>query len=244
MGYIYLITNKETKKQYVGQTICKDVEKRWRQHRKCDGNTIGRYLLAAYNKYGIENFTFRIICICFDKDCNKFEEEYINKFNTLVPNGYNLRAGGMNSKQHPESIQKIIDKLKGRRLTPITNEIRNKISESLKLEKNPNYGKKLNDEKRKILSDKKKEYWHINKDKKVHINSLTNLHTNSILNMKKVGQYDMDNNLIKLFESITEASIITNTCHSTISKICNKTGKNKTAGGFIWKFLPDQLLTS
>ena len=84
MGYIYLVTNMKTRKQYVGQTICKDVERRWRQHKKCDGKTIGRYLSAAYNKYGIENFKFQIICICFDEDCNNFEQEYINKYNKTV----------------------------------------------------------------------------------------------------------------------------------------------------------------
>ena len=63
MGYIYLITNTDTKKQYVGQTICKNVESRWKQHRNCDPNSIGRYLLAAYKKYGIDKFTFKIVPI-------------------------------------------------------------------------------------------------------------------------------------------------------------------------------------
>ena len=32
MGYIYLVTNKIDGKKYVGQTIRKDINKRWREH--------------------------------------------------------------------------------------------------------------------------------------------------------------------------------------------------------------------
>ena len=52
------------------------------------------YLKRAFEKYGIENFKFRIICICFDDDLNKYEIEYIKKYDTIVPNGYNLSEGG------------------------------------------------------------------------------------------------------------------------------------------------------
>ena len=79
MGYIYLITNKINGQQYVGQTIREDIETRWKQHRETHKNAIGRYLYSAYKKYGIENFKFQIICVCFDEDCNKIEKEYIKK---------------------------------------------------------------------------------------------------------------------------------------------------------------------
>jgi len=243
MGYIYLITNTVAKKQYVGQTLCSDVETRWKQHKSPKCNTVGRYLSSAYKKHGIDNFKFQIICVCFDEDCNIYEEEYIKKFNTLVPNGYNLREGGKNSRQHPETIQKISDKLKGRRLTEITDEIRKKLSESGKGEKNSNYGKKISEEGRKILSDKRKEYWKHNKGK-VNKKSIENLRIGSNLNKKKVGKYDANDTLIEVFNSISEAANKTNTCFSNISNVCNKKGRNKTAGGFIWKFISDQILTS
>ena len=35
MGYIYSITNKINNKKYIGQTINKDVEYRWKQHKGC-----------------------------------------------------------------------------------------------------------------------------------------------------------------------------------------------------------------
>ena len=128
MGYIYLITNKETKKQSVGQTICKDVEKRWRQHRWPSNRNLGTYLSNAFKKYGIENFKFEIICICFDEDCNRFEQDYIKKFNTVSPNGYNIESGGSNHICHPDT--------------------KKKLSEINKGKNNPQYGKKWSKEKK------------------------------------------------------------------------------------------------
>ena len=106
MGYIYLITNIETKKQYVGQTVCKDVERRWAQHKWPSNRNLGTYLSNAFKKYGIDNFKFQIICICFDEDCNRFEQEYIIKFSTLSPNGYNIESGGNNHVCHEDTKKK------------------------------------------------------------------------------------------------------------------------------------------
>jgi hypothetical protein len=47
-------------------------------------------------------------------------------------------------------------------------------------------------------------------------------------------QYDKDMNFIAEYESTKLAGIITNTDRGDISKVCNN--KQKTAGGFIWKF--------
>lgn len=110
MGYIYKITNILTKKCYIGQTI-NDLENRWRDHKKSSSNCI--YLKRAFNKYGLENFKFELIIICFDEDLNKYEIEYIDKFNSIVPNGYNLKGGGKNGgKHHQETKDKIRNSLK------------------------------------------------------------------------------------------------------------------------------------
>lgn len=57
--------------------------------------------------------------------------------------------------------------------------------------------------------------------------------TNS--SVKRVGQFDLNNNLIQEFCSIREAARILNLDSSTISKVCQ--GKNKTHGGFIFKYI-------
>ena len=78
MGYIYKITNKITKKCYIGQTIM-DLDDRWRQH--CNRNSNCRYLKASIKKYGVDSFEFKLICICFDND--------------IIPAGDSLRNHGV-----------------------------------------------------------------------------------------------------------------------------------------------------
>ena len=51
----------------------------------------------------------------------------------------------------------------------------------------------------------------------------------------KVLQYDLLNNYINTYQSISEAGKLNNIDYRTISKNIN--GKLKTAGGFIWKKL-------
>lgn len=96
-GYIYLITNRSNKKQYVGQTV-RDPIKRWIAHKKSKGKT-----LASAD---IQNFSFEVIWIAFDQEAlNDAEIRLIIEFDTLSPQGYNLRAGG-NSGGHFSAIVK------------------------------------------------------------------------------------------------------------------------------------------
>lgn len=105
MGYIYKITNTINNMEYVGQT--KDtVEKRFVNHTKKSSNC--RYLKSAINKYGKENFKIQIICICFDEDLDKYEMEYIEKFKSLIPSGYNLKYGGQFQSRHSEETKQKI----------------------------------------------------------------------------------------------------------------------------------------
>ena len=52
---------------------------------------------------------------------------------------------------------------------------------------------------------------------------------------KKVAKYDKNNNLIEIYESISEASRKNNINITSISYSAN--GKRKTGGGFIWHFV-------
>jgi group I intron endonuclease len=142
MGYIYRITNKITKQNYIGQTI-QDLNERWKQHKSAKSNC--RYLKSAFKKYGLENFDFKLICIGFDSDLNNLEIYYINKYNSIVPNGYNLRLGGNSGGKHneetkikiSETLKKTLKnpnivRIKNQLGKPHTEEIKNKISNSLK----------------------------------------------------------------------------------------------------------------
>ena len=233
MGYIYLVTNKVNNKQYIGQSICKDIKTRWKQHRVKDTKSIGNYLLSAYNKYGIDNFTYKIVCICFDEDCNKFEEEYIKKFNTLAPNGYNLQSGGKRIyvkkdklKLSEEQLQKMRDRMLGIKLSDktkkkiadasrgkiITQNTRDKISKSMTGKKRGPMSKETKEKCLKFLICSEK-------------------------NKKKVGKYDINNILIESYSSITEASIKNNIQRMTLSNICNNKTAYNSVHNYIFKFI-------
>jgi len=244
MGYIYLITNKINNKQYIGQTICCDINKRWNDYHNLAQKQIGVRFYNALNKYKPENFKFEIICICFDKDCNKYEEYYIKTMNTLVPNGYNLRLGGKNGKQHPESIEK-------RR---IANTGKKRAEEHIcRGEKNSNFGKILSDQQKQKISDsytkerkklqsivmkERHKNGYLNMDLKLFERNIEGLKKGSEKLRKKVNCYNLKNELINTYESLSEASRKTGAMHQAISKCCSGKYKSyQTANGFIWKYV-------
>lgn len=236
MGYIYLIINKINNKKYIGQTICEDINTRWKQYKKLYKQSIGRSLYNALVKYDLNNFKFQIVCICFDEDCNKLEKEYIKKFNTLSPNGYNLMEGGDNSKHHPDTIELIRASLKGRITCPKTPEINLKKSISMRGDKNHNFGKKMSEEQKNKIRDKLKNNRKNYIVTKKQLEGLAKGRINNP-NKKRIGKFNNEEKLLEEFNSISDASKLTNISRQTISKVCNNIIPYKTAGGFIWKFI-------
>jgi group I intron endonuclease len=113
MGYIYRIRNLISGKWYIGCTKEDDVNTRWKGHKQTLNRNAGCPALKdAFKKYGVENFKFEVIIICFDDDMYEYEKQYIKKYNTQVPNGYNIGPGGIGGsfigKKHTkETIDKI-----------------------------------------------------------------------------------------------------------------------------------------
>lgn len=85
MGHIYKITNQITNKSYIGYSD--KVEFRWNDHKNGRGSAL---VYQAIKKYGISNITFEILVEAAETE----ENFYIQKYNTMVPNGYNLTSGG------------------------------------------------------------------------------------------------------------------------------------------------------
>lgn len=111
-GEIYCITNKQTGKCYIGQTL---------SHRKNRGKymefgTLGRfkdhvseatcntkknqcwYLNSSIRKYGKEEFEVKCIETCDRDKLDERERFYVKEYNSLYPNGYNLTIGGKTTK--------------------------------------------------------------------------------------------------------------------------------------------------
>lgn len=99
-GVIYKITNLKNNKIYIGQTIKKNPYQRINQHFLGTGN---RLLFKSFLKNNKDKKLYKVEIIACSKnseDLNYCEQFFINYFNCLVPNGYNLDSGG---KQHTKS---------------------------------------------------------------------------------------------------------------------------------------------
>lgn len=107
----------------------------------------------------------------------------------------------------------------------ISDESKQKISETMK-------GIKKSDKMRTKLSDSK-QGTKLSEETKQKIKD-SRLRGSINPKSKKVEQYDMDNNLITVFNSMSEAAKECNTFHSRISACCH--GKKNTSNGFKWKF--------
>lgn len=102
---IYKITNKINGKVYIGQTI-RTIEERWHEH--CKPTSDCGAIANAIRKHGRDSFTIELVDTANSiEELNAKEQEYIGKFNTMRPNGYNLTTGGMNYARSEETKQKM-----------------------------------------------------------------------------------------------------------------------------------------
>lgn len=102
MGIIYMIKNNKNDKRYIGQTT-QDVQKRFRQHLEAaylkNRPTYNFCLARAIRKYGIDSFQIGILAEVPDDDLDLVEAHYIDMYNTLAPNGYNMSPGFNNTQE-------------------------------------------------------------------------------------------------------------------------------------------------
>lgn len=108
VGHIYLITNTQNNKQYVGQTLShrKNREKyrpfgyigRFNDHMSealCNSKKKQcTYLNNAIRSYGKDAFHVELLLVCPRQELDTQERKYIEDYATLYPNGYNLTHGG------------------------------------------------------------------------------------------------------------------------------------------------------
>ncbi len=101
MGIIYCYTNLINGKKYIGQTL--NPYHRKIQHKNNAFNEkspqYNSLIHKAFRKYGYENFQYEELCKDIDKLelLNDLELYYIQKYNTIQPNGYNILEGGFNA---------------------------------------------------------------------------------------------------------------------------------------------------
>lgn len=227
MSYIYKVTNRINGKMYIGQ------------HRYDGVGLDPRYfgsgvlLKKAYDKYGIENFDMELVEECPEEDLNPLEQLYIEHYNTLKPNGYNLTEGGegvSGFKLSPETIEKLsipinqyddngnlvksyISATEAARQFGCDNSA---INNALR---NPNI--KSNGFRFRYASECSSKIEPYSKPKRY--------------NQKKINQYSLDGKYLNTFESASEVGRILNKKDISLICACCR-GKTKSAYGFIWRY--------
>lgn len=92
MGYsgIFLITNKSSGKQFVGQSS--NLYKRWRdllaKARRNPSSNLEHDIAAL----GADNFDFQVVEYAHPALLDSKQKKYIELFGTLEPNGYNRKS--------------------------------------------------------------------------------------------------------------------------------------------------------
>jgi predicted GIY-YIG superfamily endonuclease len=140
-GIIYVATNLETGKQYVGQT--NNFKRRIMEHLSKDNNI---YFSNSLQKHGLDKFVF--MQNIYPKDeLNNWEQHWIERLRTTFPDGYNMNTGGNNFTASEETCKKISNRLLGNKNCVghrHTEEAKRKVSMARK-------GKKMSEEQKEKL---------------------------------------------------------------------------------------------
>ena len=148
---IYGIKNKINEFFYIGQSTNLEVRKRRHKIRLRNNYHENIFLQRSWNKYGAENFEFMTLEICNKENLNELEKKYIEKYNSLYPNGYNLRTGGDRNWTYSEETKRKIGD--GNRGKIISEETRKKISNFWKIHGSPSKGIIVSKETREKISN-------------------------------------------------------------------------------------------
>lgn len=232
---IYMYTNKINGKRYVGKA--QDFLKRKQGHIYSSYNKNDRNYNVPFHrairKYGIESFETTILKENLTEDeMNYWEIYYIEEFDLYAKHkkGYNVASGGIGGNPYAgkteEEIEEIRRKLsethKGKKLSE---ETKQKMSES---HKGKCKGKERNDMKGNNNPAKRK-------DVRKKISEKVKGENNGNYNKgRKVAQYNINGELVKIWNNAKQASEQLNIDASSIAKCCR--GKCKRAGNFTWRY--------
>lgn len=204
---IYKIENLINGKVYIGQSV--DIKGRWNEHKlvnsRASKDALKRQkypLYLAFEKYGLDNFSFEVIEECPVEELNEKEQFYIKKYNSYIDfpnsNGYNLTLGGDGTRKVTEeqilNILKLWDEGKTTgEIMDILHVEKHAIIKYLKLF-SPTYSVEESDFRGRINA--------------------------GISHRKKIDCYDLWGNYLKTYSSITEASEILDLNKQKIINCC------------------------
>lgn len=208
-------------KVYIGQT-CQRAERRWREG---DGYKKCTYFNNSIQKYGWHNFSHDIISEgLILKEANWLESYLIRFYNSDNPEyGYNLTSGGDNTKLSDETRNKMSESRKGKNHWNYgkhwSEEIKQKISNSNLGHTSPNKGKHMSELSKKKISESNKGQ---------HYSVATEFKSREVVQITLQGEF------VKEYKTISLAEKEIGMNSGKISAVCR--GKRKTAGGFKWMY--------
>lgn len=222
---IYKYENLITHQVYIGQAI--DLCERYKKHQWniADPNHTEDFYVGL-REYGLENFSYEILeeFEKFDQDLlNELECYYIEKYNSMKPNGYNMVPGGSNGAGLAKSkavyqfdlfgnfIQEFYSAHEASRQTGIDY---SSICSCCRKEKQNTKNYQWSYERNDI--------------------SITDIHLQVTYRDRRVLQCDKSGNVIQIYSTLAEAAAATGVAKSTISNVCR--GIGKSGGGFIWYY--------
>jgi group I intron endonuclease len=146
---IYVIRNDANGKHYVGQTYRYPLE-RIDGHVQAARRGVDYAFYRAIRVYGLDNFSLVHTEHCPKERAKAAEEAMMDKYNSLVPSGYNVRRKGVVQERHWGG-------------GPQAEETKRKTAEAKRGlyvgEDNPFYGKKHTTESRQKMSETTKKQW-------------------------------------------------------------------------------------
>lgn len=251
---IYTIINLINNKRYIGQSI--DIENRFIRHKSELNNNrhVNRHLQASWNKYGMNNFKFQIIEECTKEELNT-KEQYWIKFYDTYNDGYNMDFGGDGILGCKHTASQISKMRKIQNPNPVLRFDHNYIFLGYYEGGVSHAAKSLNYTKECILRcckhtgnkiDYKNNYWvyeeeylndnfswekYLTQTKACEVSNKNHKKCNS----KKICQYDLKRNLIKVWDSFSDIEQAGFT-RNQVNTICNKRKGKKTHKGYIWAY--------
>ena len=224
---VYKFENKINHKIYIGQSS--NLEERYKKHiQNINDLNKDTYFYRALRKYGLQNFEYTILeeFEYFDQQqLDQLEDYYIKKYNSLLPDGYNMIPGGSNGsglakrkivqqytldgvfiKEYPSA--KEASKQTGVEYSDICACCRENTTK--KLAGNFQWKYKNSD---KIITPVVKRH-----------------------DIQKIYQFNLKGELLNIYNNLDEAVKATKISKSCICSCCLE--KAKTAGGFLWSYQP------
>ena len=223
---IYKVTNRKNNKCYIGQSI--DIYKRWEEHKKESKEKTGNIFHDALYS-SLKDFDWEIIEEVSKGNLNEREKFWIQYYNSIYPNGYNMTPGGTGGCLEEKKKPVYQYDLEGNFLKEY--ESASEAGRQAGLDCSS-----ISKACRKKKGCSGNFQWRYKEDMP-NKDNITKYICEYDHNSIKVKQFDLDGNFIAIYNSISEAARalgIKKSSVSSINKVCK--GKVNSAYNYQWRY--------